>query len=585
MDASTEFLSALPVAVYATDASGFVTFYNASAAELWGFRPAIGEARWCGAWRLLTPDGKAMPAEEGPVARSLRTGTAVIGKETLIERPDGTRVPVLPSPTILKDQHGVVTGSLNVLENLAERERASIESARLAAIVASSEDAIISKTLDGRVTSWNAGATRIFGYEAEEMIGQPITKLIPPELYKEEVDIVAKLQAGERVDHFDTERIAKDGRRINVSLTISPLRDRTGRVVGASNVSRDISDRRQSEDLQRLLFDELNHRVKNTLATIQAIASQSLRRAASPQDFVTSFSGRVQALARAHDLLVRRLMRGADIMSLIRDQVVLDSADGARTTCAGPLLELDAQSAVQLALVLHELATNARKFGALSVIDGKLSIEWGVADNVLSMRWKESGTPLTGAPSKRGFGTTLIERTLQGSRGSANVRYEPDGVACDIRMPLLTPEMKPREWRAAESQPLTVPAPSQDAMLLKGRRILVIEDEPLVAMDIEQHLAAAGCESVGVAGSIDQARRLIAEREFDAALLDANLRGERVDEIAELLTRRNVPFTFASGYDREALPAGFAEAGYLSKPFSAGQLCAAIARMLDRPSM
>src|SRR5690606_1667187 len=139
-------------------------------------------------------------------------------------------------------------------------------------------------------TSWNASATRLFGWAPEEAIGRSITLIVPRELHDEERDILSRLQRGERIDHVDTVRVAKDGRRIDVSLTVSPLRDRTGTVVGASKTARDISERKQSEELQRLLFDELNHRVKNTLATIQAIAGQSLRSAASPRDFVAAFS-------------------------------------------------------------------------------------------------------------------------------------------------------------------------------------------------------------------------------------------------------------------------------------------------------
>ena len=152
-------------------------------------------------------------------------------------------------------------------------------SARLASIVESSDDAIISKDLDGTVTSWNVGASRIFGYYADEMIGQPITRIIPPELHNEEEEILARLKRGERIEHYETTRVAKDGSRLDISLTISPLRDKHGVVVGASKVARDVTERKRAEKLQRLLIDELNHRVKNTLAMIQAISSQSLRHA------------------------------------------------------------------------------------------------------------------------------------------------------------------------------------------------------------------------------------------------------------------------------------------------------------------
>src|SRR5262249_22145046 len=149
-----------------------------------------------------------------------------------------------------------------MLIDLSERQEAAVKAAQLAAIVECSDDAIISKTLDGRITSWNAGAERIFGYSAEEMVGQPITRIIPPELYQEEEHILAELRAGKRIDHFETVRVAKDGRLVDVSLTVSTVRDKLGNIAGASKVSRDITQRKQAEETQWLLVNELNHRVK-----------------------------------------------------------------------------------------------------------------------------------------------------------------------------------------------------------------------------------------------------------------------------------------------------------------------------------
>src|SRR5206468_3583817 len=154
-------------------------------------------------------------------------------------------------PALVRDEAGNVTGALNVLYDLTER---STTESRLAAIVTSSDDAIVSKTLDGVVTTWNAGAQRIFGYTAEEMIGQPITRVIPPELQHQEVEILARLRKGQRIDHFETVRVAKDGRRVDVSLTVSPIYDDSGRVIGASKIARDISERREAEKIQRLLI-------------------------------------------------------------------------------------------------------------------------------------------------------------------------------------------------------------------------------------------------------------------------------------------------------------------------------------------
>jgi PAS domain S-box-containing protein len=172
----------LPVAVYTTDAQGRITFFNEAAADLWGCRPRLGIDQWCGPWRLYWPDSRPMVHDECPMAMTLKEGRPVRGFEAIAERPDGTRVRFFPYPTPLRDASGELTSAIKVLVESTERYQADLESTRLAAIVASSDDAIISKTLDGRITSWNAGATRIFGYQADEMIGQPIMRIIPPEL-------------------------------------------------------------------------------------------------------------------------------------------------------------------------------------------------------------------------------------------------------------------------------------------------------------------------------------------------------------------------------------------------------------------
>src|SRR6516165_2356992 len=479
MISGTDLLEALPVAIYTTDADGRVTFYNRAAAELWGHHPELGSSQWCGSWRLYWPDGRPLPHGECPMAVALKEGREVRGVAAIAERPDGTRVRFLSYPTPLRDASGRLVGALNLLMDVTERHDSELESARLAAIVVSSDDAIISKTLDGRITSWNAGATRIFGYEASEMIGESILRIIPPELHGEEREILARLRRGERIDHYETVRVARDGRRVDVSLTVSPLRDRSGRVVGGSKVGRDITDRKRAEKMQRVLTDELAHRVKNTLATVQAIANQSLVRAKSPTDFVSSFAGRIQALAKAHTLLTRSKMQGADVMELVSEQVLIGAPNDDRISCSGPLLVLDAQAAVHLALVLHELATNARKHGALSVPQGRLSVTWQMRTNggcSLLLSWKESHGPRVSAPSAHGFGRTLIEQTVRARGGEASVDYRTDGLTCEIRLPL--PEAARPSTGIDASAPKTSRGPSllaapDERRTLHGKRILV----------------------------------------------------------------------------------------------------------------
>lgn len=579
----TTLLAALPAAIYVTDAEGRITYYNPAAAEFWGVEPEIGTAKWCGSWRLYWPDGTPLPHDECPMAMTLKTGEPVRGVEAIAERPDGTRLRFLPYPTPLRDASGTLIGAVNLLMDITELHEAEADSQRLASIVTSSDDAIISKTLDGRVTFWNAGATRIFGYEEDEMIGEKITKIIPPELHEEEKYVLARLQHGERIDHYETVRVTKDGRRVNISLTVSPLRERSGRVVGASKVARDITERKQIESSRMLLMGELSHRVKNTLATVQAIATQSLRRARNPADFVTSFTGRIHSLARAHDLLSEAKWEGIELNALVRDQVLLGVADD-RITSGGPGLALAAQPSLHLAMVLHELGTNARKYGALSTPQGRLAIAWQVVGTKdgreLRLQWSESGGPAVVAPAERGFGTRLIEDSLLAHGGEASIEYGARGLSCELRLPLPEPKQESGAYR--------IPQTAQSAedsihrARLQGKRVLVVEDETLIAMEIEAALRDGGCEVLGPAGDIEEATRLITAERCDAALLDANLNGRRVDAVAAALTREGVPFAFITGYGADALPEPFRDAMIIPKPFNKHQLLSALAVLLQR---
>ncbi len=318
-------------------------------------------------------------------------------------------------------------------------EDGDLAQARLAAIVSSSTDAIISKRLDGVITSWNAAAVRVFGYEAVEMIGQHITRIIPPERWPEEVEIISRLRKGERVEHFDTVRMRKDGSLIDVSLTISPLHDATGRVVGASKIARDISDRKRAEAVQRMLLEELNHRVKNMLAMVQSIAWQSLRSTREPANFVDSFTGRIQALARVHEMVSASNMGGAALGAMVRDYALCTGPDP-RVSIDGPEVGLNAEQAVRLALVLHELCTNAHQHGALSRPEGRLTVDWqvdGGTEPQVVLCWREEGAGAT-MPLRSGFGGRLIAGTFNSPPEEATtLDFTEQGMVCVIRFPVL----------------------------------------------------------------------------------------------------------------------------------------------------
>jgi PAS domain S-box-containing protein len=567
-------VDALPAAIYTTDAQGRITYYNEAAAQMSGRRPELGTDSWCVTWRLFNLDGTPLPHDECPMAVTLKENRPVRGVEAIAERPDGSRVRFQPFPTPLYDEQGKLVGAINLLVDVTEQRRAEADAARLAAIVESSTDAVISKTLDGVVTSWNEGAAQIFGYDASEMVGQHITRLIPPELHEEEREILGKLRRGERIEHFETVRVTKDGRRIDISLSVSPVQDKSGRLVGAAKVARDITQRKQAEETQQLLLGELNHRVKNTLATVQSIASQTLRRSGSPEEFVPSFMGRIRALADAHTLLTQSSWQGAEFGALVRDQVIADESD--RISWSGPEIMLPAALSLHLALVLHELGTNARKHGALSGPRGHVTVAWSVSSGSpasLHLKWSETGgQPMhVEAPSKPGFGTTLIQRSMQSIEGGeAQMHVESNGISWTIQMSLPVSLSTPS--RAAMPRVPSMASGERRQRGPGGRRVLVVEDEPLIAMDIAASLGDAGFDVVGPAGRIDEAIQLIAKSDFDGAFLDANLGGRSVDELAAALTRRNIPFAFITGYGRESLPAAFASGPMLTKPVDARAL-------------
>jgi len=242
-----EMVDMLPAAVYTTDAQGRLTHFNPAAIEFSGRMPEIGTDQWCISWKLYRPDGSPMPHDECPMAIALKEGRLMNGTEAIAERPDGSRRWYAAYPRPMHDAEGNVIGGVNMLLDITDRKQAEQATNLLAAIVDSSDDAIVSKSLNGIITSWNQSAQRLFGYTAEEAVGKHITLIVPHDRYDEEAEILRRLARGERVDHFETVRRRKDGSTLDISLTISPMKDSSGRIIGASKVARDISERKAAE--------------------------------------------------------------------------------------------------------------------------------------------------------------------------------------------------------------------------------------------------------------------------------------------------------------------------------------------------
>jgi two-component sensor histidine kinase len=349
--------------------------------------------------------------------------------------------------------------------------------------------------------------------------------------------------------------------------------------------------RQQAEETQHLLVGELNHRVKNTLASVQAIVQQTLRSTKNPMDFTASFTGRIQSMAKVHSLLSGTAWKGADLRDVIRDQLKFGPVDESRLTAWGPPVSLGPQTTQHLAMMVHELGTNSSKYGALSAPQGWVTVSWTVEDSMLRLKWVEQGGPPVRAPIRRGFGTTLIELSAQGEGGRARMSIETSGIVWEIEFPLPELDASAAPSMASSAQlndsALKEGAPKrvdQRPLILAGRRLLVIEDEPLVALDLVAGLEEAGAEIVGSAGTVEEALQLIESASIDAVLLDANLRGRPVDDLAAALTRKNVPFVFVTGYGHESLPRSFSTAPMLAKPFSREQLLRAVTPLIEPPA-
>ena len=430
-------IKALPAAIYTTDADGRITFFNEAAAELWGCRPEIGKSEFCGSWKLYWPDGRPLPHGECPMAVALKEQRVVRGIEAVAERPDGTRVHFIPYPTPLYDESGILIGAVNMLIDISDRKRAEADAERLVSIVKSSHDAIVSKDLNGIIKSWNRGAEWLFGYKAEEIIGKSVTVLIPEDRLNEEPRILERVRGGQRVDHYDTVRRRKDGSLVDISLTVSPVRDVSGKIVGASKIARDITERKRAQEQQKLLVSEMQHRIKNTLATIQAIATQTLNRHANERD---AFIARLHALASAHDLLTQETWERASMGAIVTKALEpFQERLLERITINGPAnLWLNSSKSVVLAMALHELATNAVKYGALSNGSGHVSINWErqFQPNRVKLFWQESGGPKVTPPKEKGFGSHLIERVFAGHLGGAELAFNPQGLSCSLEIPL-----------------------------------------------------------------------------------------------------------------------------------------------------
>ena len=465
--------------------------------------------------------------------------------------------------------------------------------ARLRAHVDNSPLAVVEFDGDLAIVHWSQGAERMFGRPVVEMEGrialqtgwlessqgEPLRKWLETmahdETQRSTFSLVASHANGTRVDCECYGSIIPAGNGSPRTLNVQIL---------------DVSERVRSEETRSILIGELNHRVKNTLANVQAIARQTLRTAITPQRFVDTFTGRLHAFARAHSILSDETWSGADLVDLVGEQMRLAALDSDRVHVAGVPIRLPPGHTLRMALILHELTTNSIKYGALSNSSGRISLTWEVEDRKLQVRWAESGGPIVAQPMRLGFGSTLINANASTEGGKATADWRREGVLWSITIPLPSHANNAEDANAiVPDAPLATtggltPDRSADARALADKRVLVVEDELLVAMEVVSELEDADAVVLAVANTVAQALDHIRDDEIDVVVLDGNLNGERVDAIAKQLKSRDIPFCFLSGYGREHLPAQFGDVPVVTKPFAAAKLLATLTEVLAHAS-
>lgn len=426
------------------------------------------------------------------------------------------------------------------------------------------------------ITGWPVGP---FPTQGED----PLLALVHPDDRKQtQIEVLAAITATGRYNAEHRIVRPDNGQIIWVRAAGVLIRNEAGTPIAVCGILRDITERRLVEDQRQTLMAELDHRVKNVLATVQALAQQTAKRTRSLGGFLTAFSGRLKSMASANELLTAARWRGAAIAHLAAAE--LGGIAPGQTTWEGPEIFLTPRSANALALALHELATNALKFGALSTEAGRVALRWSKQEvGGFQLWWIESGGPAVKPPAHLGFGSTLLRQvTGRELNGAVSVEYRAAGLQAHLTAGAAAVVERPESIPDAPRPQTVDPAPQ--ALLggdLKGSRVLIVEDAVLLALELETGLSQAGAEIIGPAYELEEAMALL-DQHIDAAVLDANLNGRSISPVAQILAARGVPFVFATGYgDAGGAPSGF-DAPIIRKPYDVSQIAAALRGLLGR---
>ena len=425
---------------------------------------------------------------------------------------------------------------------------------------------------------WDDGQYGIFGVNRKHfgVTAENVRALIHPEDWERLQETLERLLQ-DRKPIQNEFRVKRPNGEIRWCIgTAAPSIDDAGRVARISGVTVDITDRKIAEERQALLAREVDHRAKNALALVQSIVR--LTRASDIAAYTAAVEGRIRALSRAHTILSLSRWQGADMRGLVEEELApYRTGEAAKVETSGPNVSLQPAAAQSLALALHELVTNAAKYGALSSISGQLNLSWELNPGTLVLKWTESGGPPTQAPSSPGFGTRIITASVEGQlAGKVVFDWRPEGLQCVLSVPRedMTP-VKGRNGKARQEDSNTA---RPNEIVISGNRVMIVEDEALVAMALRESLDEMGFSVLGPFSRITEAMVALRNNEIDAAVLDVNLGGELIYPLADVLAAGGIPFVFVTGYGAEEIEHRFASVPVLQKPIEREALQAIFAR-------
>jgi PAS domain S-box-containing protein len=427
-------------------------------------------------------------------------------------------------------------------------------------------------------TVWDHGQCQIFGVDPHTFV--PTLKTVQPLINPEDFELLvcAFRKVTKNANTFQTEfrALRPNGEVRWCTGTAAASFDQHGRLIWLSGVTADITDRKRAEERQILLAEEVDHRARNVVAVVQSI--MRLTRADSIDEYIGALDGRIGALSNAHRLLAGSRWEGADLNRLVEEEFAPYRAAGhERVTTRGPVVLLPPATAQTIALALHELATNAAKYGALSTGAGRVALTWRIDVGKLELDWTESDGPEISPPTRRGYGSraivTGIERQLG---GVVNFDWQMNGLRCTLSVPHdgNMELRRPLERRQIDGVPMQIAATDSD------KRVLLVEDEPLVSMMLADMLSAFGHKVDGPYSRFSDAILAAKSNNLQAGILDVNLGGEKTYAVADILMDRKIPFAFVTGYGPDAIVSAFAHAPVLQKPIEAAKLHALLQQIV-----